>query len=174
MLIAMVCSVKIDIIGRSSKGVKKITFLSAWQAWVAKMATCSCHNRHHRPMARAFASGGDAKKRKTTGLWSLGASFAVATQQAELGAWKSCTFMIFSYMWVRALFLKTRVLWGGVRATMGRSVRLCQARLHRLRRPWHKAAVQWRSGSRWRGHAQTRWLQMHQSDGRAPGRRLRG
>ena len=104
MLIAMVCSVKIDIIGRSSKGVKKITFLSAWQAWVAKMATCSCHNRHHRPMARAFASGGCAKNRKTTCLWSLGASFTVATQQAELGAWESCTFMIFSYMWAWALF----------------------------------------------------------------------
>lgn len=55
-------------------------------------------------MARAFASGGDAKNRKTTCLWSLGASFTVATQQAELGAWESCTFMIFSYMWAWALF----------------------------------------------------------------------
>ena len=70
-------------------------------------------------MVRAFASGGCAKKRKTTGLWSLGASFAVATQQVELGAWKSCTFMIFSYMWVRALFLKTRVLWGGRQGNHG-------------------------------------------------------
>ena len=174
MLIAMVCSVKIDIIGRSSKGVKKITFLSAWQAWVANWRLAAAITGTTGPWHGHLPAVGMPKKRKTTGLWSLGASFAVATQQVELGAWKSCTFMIFSYMWAWALFLKTRVLWGGVRATMGRSVRLCQARLHRLRRPWHKAALQWRSGSRWRGHAQTRWLQMHQWDGRAPGRRLRG
>lgn len=70
-------------------------------------------------MARAFARGGHAKNRKTTGLWSLNASFAVAAQQAGLGAWESCTFMIFSYMWAWALLLKTRVLWGGRQGNHG-------------------------------------------------------